>query len=463
MKKSSSLRLCVLLNITLFFCQKADATHLRAGEITLVKISGASLDYQITLRVYTRNSLTVKFEGGTLDFGDANPPIILPKIDAPDPRFELLDKVADIGQVTYTTVHTFPGPGFYTISYFERNLNAGILNLSNSVDTPFYIETNIVLDPSISDVASATFGTPPVFKFPLGREFSFSTAPIDTTNRVYFYELITPFQNHGTLVSGYKIPASLKLNSRSGMLTWDTKFLEYDPWFEVGQFLFEIKIHQYNGQGKYLGSVTRAFTVIIEDNPSLISVVNPITDPIGKVLVEPGNQRQIKVLVSDSTVVDTVFWEPHFSPALSSNITFTQYDSVTLTRKMKVGLLTITSTNDIERNPPYQITLRAFSSNIAKDISFLFFTKDVELQVVTAIQESNTNVNAYPNPCINELFVSGVKQQANARFYNALGQMVSQSKPDDQMRLDTSPLSAGIYFLVLTDGNQSTRLKVIKK
>jgi hypothetical protein len=156
------LRRFILVGAALLGYFNSFSTHLRAGEITLVRLSCSNLTYQITLHVYTKNSSQVKFEGGTLTFGDGTPDITLPRIDAPDPRFQLLPGAEDVGEVTYTINHTFPGPGVYVIRYFERNRNSGILNIANSVDTPFFIQTQIIIDPFLGCDNTPRLLVPPI-------------------------------------------------------------------------------------------------------------------------------------------------------------------------------------------------------------------------------------------------------------------------------------------------------------
>src|SRR5258706_4807709 len=118
------------------------ATHLRAGEITLTRVSCTSLEFRVTITVYTNTGSSIRFGGGTLDFGDGTT-FITPTIE----NTLRPDLGPNIGMVVFTMTHVFPGPGLYTVSYLEVNRNAGILNMFDSVDTPFFIQTAINIDP----------------------------------------------------------------------------------------------------------------------------------------------------------------------------------------------------------------------------------------------------------------------------------------------------------------------------
>ena len=132
-----------MLLIAVLFSFTAQATHLRAGEITLERVSCTDLTFKITITVYTDMGSPIKFGDGILDFGDGSTPLTTPTID----NTSRPDLGPEVGTVSFTTTHTFGGPGKYVISYLEANRNAGILNMSNSVETRFYVETQIIIDP----------------------------------------------------------------------------------------------------------------------------------------------------------------------------------------------------------------------------------------------------------------------------------------------------------------------------
>ncbi len=288
--KRFNFRFLVLLCFGISSYFKVGATHLRAGEITLVRKSCSNYTYTVTLHVYTKNSSTVKFEGGTLDFGDANPPvagqsyIILPRIDAPDPRFQLLDKVADVGQVTYTIDHNFPGPGIYTITYFERNRNTGILNISNSIDTPFFIQTQIIIDPLLGCDNTPRLLVPPIDKGCTGVPWFHNPGAYDPDGDSLSFELFTPKQDYNLDVAGYALPndkkfydaigkvysqsnstgtgpPTFKIDPRTGTITWDSPG-------EAGEYNIAFLIREWRKVGGSwipLGYVERDMQIIIED------------------------------------------------------------------------------------------------------------------------------------------------------------------------------------------------------
>ncbi|MEQ1586956.1 MAG: gliding motility-associated C-terminal domain-containing protein, partial [Cyclobacteriaceae bacterium] len=143
------------------------ATHLRAGEITLQRVSCTGLTFRITITVYTDTGSPIKFGDGELNFGDGSEPHITPSID----NTLRPDLGPEVGTVSYTIEHTFGGPGKYTISYLEANRNAGILNMTNSVDTRFFVETQIIIDPFLGCSNTPRLLVPPIDKGCTGAAF----------------------------------------------------------------------------------------------------------------------------------------------------------------------------------------------------------------------------------------------------------------------------------------------------
>src|SRR5690606_32325722 len=109
---------------------KAQATHIRAGEIIAERISVQTLTYRITVVGYTDTGSSVIFGPGEINFGDG--------------REEVLNTESEISTVeslgnqiekhTFIIIHTYQGPGNYTIRFQEFNRNDNTLNMDQSVN-----------------------------------------------------------------------------------------------------------------------------------------------------------------------------------------------------------------------------------------------------------------------------------------------------------------------------------------
>jgi CHU_C Type IX secretion signal domain len=189
------------------------ATHLRAGEITLERVSCTELTFRITITVYTDTGSPIKFGDGDLNFGDGSPVFKTPTID----NTRRPDLGPEIGTVSFTTTHTFPGPGKYLISYLEPNRNAGILNMTNSVDTRFYIETQIIIDPFLGCSNTPRLLVPPIDKGCTGAAFFHNPGAYDPDGDSLSYELTVPKRDKGVFVNGYLDPNAKTFYDRSGL------------------------------------------------------------------------------------------------------------------------------------------------------------------------------------------------------------------------------------------------------
>jgi len=424
------------------------STHIRGGQITIRHVSG--LTSEITLTAYTNAGSPVNFGGGTLSFGDGSPNTTVPLSPSEQTIYPT------VGIVQFTTTHTYAEPGFYVVSYFEHNLNAGILNLYNSVETPFIIESGFNANPvNNPNYSFPQFETIPIFIFPTKKAYAFSTALVDSGHR-YSYQLVAPKG-----AQGYQRPESLSINPNNGLITWDTKFQNA---YIAGEYYFMAKITQYDENGNQLGYVTRGLQVILEGSDSRISISNPITDPDGRIVVLENQQQTIKLILADSTAADTVYWNVYFDAKLAAAVSFTQYDSATASRKIKVVLLTLHSTSDIVRDYPYLISLRG-TSWIQKDVNFLFFTRDIPLPVITGLpRRSEKEISLYPNPFTNFIYFNGLGSAGGTLEVIKLpGQAILQTHVDPGQPLDTTLIPPGVYVLQINDGSTMSKLKAVKK
>jgi hypothetical protein len=282
----------LLLSIVLVSFSEVHATHLRAGDITLTRSSCSNYQYTITLHVYTKWATQVKFGGGTLSFGDGSKPLITdPRRDPPE-----IAQTDDggVGEVIYSVVHTFPGPGNYTITYYEQNRNSGILNIDNSVDTPFFIQTQVIIDGGGLCDNTPQLLVPPIDRGCTGVKWSHNPGAYDIDGDSLSYELFVPkqaavFGTGGQFlssvdVSGYVVPNSKKfydavgipyssaneqangtptfsIDHVSGTITWDAPG-------EAGEYNIAFRIIEWRkvfGEWISLGYVERDMQVIIQD------------------------------------------------------------------------------------------------------------------------------------------------------------------------------------------------------
>ena len=262
------------------------ATHLRAGEITVTQ-NCPSRTYTICINIYVNtdpSETDVKFGGGELKFGDGSihiPPEVN-SVPFGDPQ-------DFIGVIQYCVVHTYPAPGVYKISYWEHNRNAGILNMSNSVGTSFFIETIIEIDPFKGCDNSPRLLVPPIDKACSGAAWFHNPGAYDVDGDSLSYQLITPrqtFDNGVTdVVGNYTLPDNqihyagldysnaqedgsgepeFNINPVDGTITWDAPGEpgEYNIAFLVTEW------RKVNDVWLPIGSIVRDMQIIVEDCPN---------------------------------------------------------------------------------------------------------------------------------------------------------------------------------------------------
>jgi len=182
----------------------------------------------------------------------------------------------------YTVKHSYPGPGYYTIAAIIYNRSSHIKNMSNSVNTPLFIETSIHLDPFMG-----CNSTPRLELIPRnekrGSTYAFDLSCIDAEGDSLSYELITPLQNDGTPVVEYRIPEEFdhnlnKVNSKlsfdpyPGALLLNSKNLE-------GAYTIAVNIKEWrkiNTEYHHISSSTLDYNlnfIDTENNPPSISYV----------------------------------------------------------------------------------------------------------------------------------------------------------------------------------------------
>ncbi len=265
----------LLVGIVIFISfDEVQATHIRAGEITVERIGcGQGLTFRITITGWVDLESTVEFGGGELNFGDGSDPISLRDV-ATLIREEDLGN--NVGVVQFQITHTYGANGVFVLSYLEANRNAGILNMNNSVETTFYIETLINIDAFLGCSNSPVLLIPPIDEGCVGSIFFHNPGAYDEDGDSISYELTIPKRDRGTDVSNYRfpndpsfggttedgnIPTTFDINSTTGDVIWDAPAVEgeYNIAFEIKEW------RKKNGEAFLMSVIVRDMQIIITD------------------------------------------------------------------------------------------------------------------------------------------------------------------------------------------------------
>jgi len=271
----------IALLLMLLGALEVRATHLRAGEIVAVRESCSALTFIITVTVYTNTKDTnVLFGGDTefLYFGDNLPPVAVP--ETPNTIRYDLNPDGTVASASFTVSHTFPGVGRYLISYREPNRNEGVLNMDASVNTMFYLETVLSVDPFLGCNNTPNLLIAPIDQACTGVAFTHNPGAYDPDGDSLSYEMVIPFSDRNTEVINYKDPNDAKfytsygtaneagtgtptfgIDPISGTITWDSPGAigEYNIAFHV------IEWRKKNGVWYKLGYVRRDMQIIVDD------------------------------------------------------------------------------------------------------------------------------------------------------------------------------------------------------
>ncbi len=212
MYSSKIIRLCIITVVLVILSHSSIATHLRAAEIRVFRNDCSSLTVEIIITAYINYQSGVFFGGENdfLSFGDGTSQLI------PEIAHEVIDPFLHVGRVQYKAIHTYSAFGQYKISYSETNRNSGILNFDQSVNTLFYTETSILLEPGVCN-SSPSLLISPVDRACTGVAFFHNPGAVDLDNDSLSYELLAPQQKLNTPVSNYLPPNNQKFYSGAGI------------------------------------------------------------------------------------------------------------------------------------------------------------------------------------------------------------------------------------------------------
>jgi gliding motility-associated-like protein len=277
----------IFISILLMFTVlKVSATHNRAGEISYKQI-GIN-QFEITLTTYTRIETEADRPFLTISWGDGAVDSLLRS-----PGFPQFIST-DINKNQYTSIHTYPGPGTYTVSLEDPNRNNGIINIPNSVSVPFYIESQIIINPFLGTNGSPVLLNPPIDEACVDAIYQHNPSAFDEDGDSLAYSLVNPRGESGLIVPGYEFPAGLTINHTTGTVTWDK------PTFE-GEFNFAILINEYRG-GFLIGSMVRDMQISVKSCNNQPPILNPIRD----LCVVAGTTIKLTIKAKDPDSLDVI-------------------------------------------------------------------------------------------------------------------------------------------------------------
>ncbi|MCS7028694.1 MAG: gliding motility-associated C-terminal domain-containing protein [Bacteroidia bacterium] len=244
----------------------AYATHNRAGEITYVHISG--LTYQITITTFAA------FGGSQPDREELDLEIY--SLNTVTNTWSLVTTltvkrtskvdVSRNGQNTYRnkyiTNYTFPSQGTFKMGMRDPNRNDGVLNIPNSVNVEFYIETQLQINFQFGINNSPVLLLEPLDVAALNRLYVHNPAAYDPDDDSLVFSLIPCQDRINSPIPGYVLPnntpgcsgGTFTINSQSGEIRWNVPLC-------TGEYNIAILIEEYRRIPPRTNRIRIAYTI----------------------------------------------------------------------------------------------------------------------------------------------------------------------------------------------------------
>ncbi len=242
------MRKIILFNLLLLNTVILFATHQRAGEITYTHEGG--LTYKFTITTYTYAPSPADRPEIEVLWGDGTGSMITRSVE------QFLGN--DIKLSQYVASHTFPAVGSYSITFEDPNRNAGIVNIPNSVNIPFFLETILVIHPFLGSNSSPQLQTQPIDNGCTNVPFYHNPGAYDPDGDSLAYSLIYCRGYEGVEIPGYSYPSaanSITIDPYTGEFAWDYPLI-------TGEYNIAILIREFRN-GVFIGSVVRDMQITI--------------------------------------------------------------------------------------------------------------------------------------------------------------------------------------------------------
>lgn len=255
----------------------AQATHLRAADILVETLCGQERTYRITVVAYLNTQSNTRFgTNSEVHFGDGS----FVRIPVTNATLRP-DLGSNIAIATYTTLHTYPAIGNYTVTYIERDRSSNILNIVNSDDVPYVTFVNFTINPTDNCNNTPVLTIPPLDRACYKSAFFHTPGAYDPDGDSLSYELSVPASGLSTFAS-YTAPNNFRFYSNvsqgneagngnpifsidpvSGLLTWDAPGTigEYNIAFKIIEWRKDSTTNIY----RKLSTTTRDMQIVVEE------------------------------------------------------------------------------------------------------------------------------------------------------------------------------------------------------
>lgn len=224
------MRILYTLAFLLFF------TSISFGRVDFVfievkPVSCQGYNYDIVVHLTHGAGSDVAFSGYEIQFGDG----IIKQFELNDYEPVQINKEQFYRKIVFN--HAYPGPGKYVISVRIFNRHGDIKNMTNSIQTPFYIENTITLDPVFGCNTPPYLENLPYFSSHMGSKYQFDFSVIDPDNDSVSFVLAHAYQDKDVEAvnfemaseydaSGLRKISRVTIDPYTGLHSWNTRNAE---------------------------------------------------------------------------------------------------------------------------------------------------------------------------------------------------------------------------------------------
>jgi len=372
----------------LFVAISSYATHNLAGEITYRHISG--LTYEFTFTIYADgNSPAIERREIEVNWGDNT------KLDSINlnNQTQIASNPFPILKRVWKATHTFPGPAFtYRISVEDPNRNANVLNMSNSINVPFTIQSELTIPAFTGDENnSVQLRNDPIDRACAGIKFIYNPGAFDPDGQDSLSYALAPSKAARDVIApNFTFPQasnSFSIDAITGDLMWDTPvqtgiynvaivITEFRRGFKVGSVLRDIQILVEGNCNNTAPAIFSSDLICVEAGTRLITQISSSdSDPSdqvtlsasGELLESPINQRTNFIVQNASNPVNTSFeWNTTCDDVRKNNYTLNLRAEDNAEARGSVNLVNFKSLNIRVISPgPKNATAQATGKSIS--------------------------------------------------------------------------------------------------
>ncbi|PTX18729.1 gliding motility-associated-like protein [Pontibacter mucosus] len=279
--------LWVLILLLLGASPEAQATHIRAGDITAKRDTTPNPNprrFFFTMIIYTNHLSQAEDPEVTIYPGVGTTSIIVP-------RKSVTPINSETDREVFEWEYTYPSDGTYTTYWVGENRDNNILNMAAPSDQrSFFISTTIDINALRGFNSTPVLTVEPIDDAAMFRKFVHNPGAYDADGDSLSFKLVAPRYRDPsgaiTVVPGYRHPdqvancrtsddsgpAFFRLDPITGQLTWDAPCL-------AGRYNIAFVVEEWrrgpNGGAVKIGEVVRDMRINVEENENRPPVLEP--------------------------------------------------------------------------------------------------------------------------------------------------------------------------------------------